>query len=288
MAIVGKIMSKNYWVDGDIYKDLNTKAQFLNGLELVRKIQLKDGDHVLDVGCGTGNVLLHLAQHHPNCNFVGIDLSSSMLDVGKKQADLLNIHNIKFIQANIEELDIDLYDAIISNAAFHWFNKERVLEKLASSLRNDGTLAIYTAGIDNVIETALDKEEREFLLSINQLGLVDYYKKFDSFSKRRITPLELMRSFVEKDLVVSDYGMVLRKVYFSNFEEYFSWLKASGSMWLDPLDKNQQEAVCSYLIEKLKLDNSNEQYSTYHASAFCVAQRKGGAICGLKPGKFSA
>ncbi len=280
-------MSKNYWVDGDIYKDLNTKAQFLNGLELVRNIQLKEGDHVLDVGCGTGNILLHLTQQHPNCNFAGIDLSSDMLDVGKKQADLLNIHNIKFIQGNIEELDIDLYDVIISNAAFHWFNKERVLEKLVSSLRNDGILAIYTAGIDNEIEAVLDEEEREFLLSINQLGLVDYYKKFDSFSKRRITPVELMRSFVEKDLVVSDYGLVLRKVYFSNFEEYFSWLKASGSMWLHPLDKKQQDAVCSYFIEKLKLDNNNEQYSTYHASAFCIAKKKGGAICELKSGRVS-
>jgi len=54
----------------------------------------------LEIGCGYGEFLCSLAQSHPTCNFLGIDISSVALQQAASLASTLALENVKFVAAN--------------------------------------------------------------------------------------------------------------------------------------------------------------------------------------------
>jgi len=56
--------------------------------------RLKDGDHVLDVGCSYGAVARDVAKSHPSISVVGIDLNAENLECAKNHPE--NPPNLKF------------------------------------------------------------------------------------------------------------------------------------------------------------------------------------------------
>eukprot|EP00775_Hariotina_reticulata_P012665 gene12665-12792_t len=61
---------------------------------------LLQGVKVADVGCGCGEVLLHLAARFPNSFFVGYDLSELGLQQARKHQAELALDNLKFLNPN--------------------------------------------------------------------------------------------------------------------------------------------------------------------------------------------
>jgi ubiquinone/menaquinone biosynthesis C-methylase UbiE len=57
---------------------------------------------LIDLGCGTGRLLIHLAFRGFSC--LGVDLSEAMLDVAKRKADDARVV-IETLKANLVELD---------------------------------------------------------------------------------------------------------------------------------------------------------------------------------------
>ena len=60
-----------------------------------------DGNEVLDAGCGTGHRLVGMALAHPDTRFVGVDFSTSSLDVGNALAEHHGCDNVEFRKAEI-------------------------------------------------------------------------------------------------------------------------------------------------------------------------------------------
>ena len=52
---------------------------------MLRKIKIKDGDTILDIGCGTGIFYEILKEEGLDCKYTGIDLSLDMINIGKKR-----------------------------------------------------------------------------------------------------------------------------------------------------------------------------------------------------------
>lgn len=64
-------------------------------LELIEPhLDLKAGDRVLDLGCGLGRLTVPLARMHPECQFIGVDISPEIIDRAWEVNDL--IHNLDF------------------------------------------------------------------------------------------------------------------------------------------------------------------------------------------------
>lgn len=60
-------------------------------LELVcRKLRLQPGEHLLDIGCGWGSLLIHAAQHH-GVNAVGITLSPTQAAIARQRVSDLGL-----------------------------------------------------------------------------------------------------------------------------------------------------------------------------------------------------
>lgn len=101
------------------------------------------GEQVLDLGTGTGELAGRIAQHTPDAEVVGIDLSRGMIERAREkfggQAALC------FEQADAHDLPFreNRFDVVVSTSTFHYFREpERALEEAARVLRPEGRLVL--------------------------------------------------------------------------------------------------------------------------------------------------
>ena len=101
---------------------------------------------LLDLGCGTGR--LSIALHEDFEEIIALDISANMLEEGKKRADSLGIKNIKWIESPAENITHNLgkFQLVVCGEAFHWMNREKVVDIIYDLLSDDGCFAILGAG----------------------------------------------------------------------------------------------------------------------------------------------
>lgn len=76
------------------FYDITRKYYLLGRDKLLALINIKPGDNVLEIGCGTGRNLGILAKRYPNANLFGLDASSSMLETAAGKIAAANISNV--------------------------------------------------------------------------------------------------------------------------------------------------------------------------------------------------
>jgi len=110
-------------------------------------LDLKEGD-ILDVGCGTGHFLRLYLKNKPHVRALGIDISSNMIAQAKERAYEAGLDNLKFVQANWENLNLDTlkdynFKAIFCANTFHYFTTpQTATDRLFEQLADGGTLYI--------------------------------------------------------------------------------------------------------------------------------------------------
>ena len=84
-------------------------------LELVcKKLQLREGERVLDVGCGWGSFVIHAATHH-GVSAVGITLSEHQAQLARERAREAGVADrVQFRIADYREISDGPFDAIAS------------------------------------------------------------------------------------------------------------------------------------------------------------------------------
>lgn len=113
------------WVGGEI--------AFRCGI--VELADVKAGQHVLDVSCGTGTLVSLLAScAGPDGRVVGIDLSEEMLEMARKKNQS---RQVEFILANAEDLPFEdaSFDRVTISLAIHEMNRQGRRNALAEMMR---------------------------------------------------------------------------------------------------------------------------------------------------------
>ncbi|MDP4278270.1 MAG: methyltransferase domain-containing protein [Bacteroidota bacterium] len=108
--------------------------------EILRRVKALNPGTLLDVGCGTGNILLPLSASG-NINLYGLDISGNMIEVaGEKLGDKAEL---KVGDSESMPWEDGMFDAIICNASFHHYpHPKKVLLEMKRLLKKDGTLVI--------------------------------------------------------------------------------------------------------------------------------------------------
>jgi tRNA (guanine-N7-)-methyltransferase len=68
-----------------------------------------DNPVILELGCGKGEYTVNLALHHPEKNFIGMDIKGARLWKGCKMVEELGLNNVAFIRSRGEFLE-SLFD----------------------------------------------------------------------------------------------------------------------------------------------------------------------------------
>ena len=74
---------------------------------------------ILDIGTGSGCLIVSLLKERPKCHATAIDFSKEALKVAKTNANIHHLENkIKFLNINIDKFNSNKYDLIISNPPY--------------------------------------------------------------------------------------------------------------------------------------------------------------------------
>ena len=128
--------------------------EFLNPLEILKKIRLKESMTAADFGSGSGGWVIPLARKLEDGKVYAIDILEEPLSALKSRADLEKITNIETIQSDVENKggsrlissSCDL--VLMTNLLFQCKDKKTVLEEAKRALREGGKILIVDWEID--------------------------------------------------------------------------------------------------------------------------------------------
>ena len=123
-------------------------AQIHKIQHIIKKLNIKPNQKVLDIGCGWGSLAIDIAKS-VNCEVTGITLSKNQLDYCIKSAKELNLENqVTFKLMDYRELD-EKFDRIISVGMFEHVGRKfykKFFKQIEKLLDDEGVSLIHTIG----------------------------------------------------------------------------------------------------------------------------------------------
>lgn len=222
-----------YWKEGD---SLNDAEEHM--LDLVcQRAELKDGQKILDLGCGWGAFSLHAAQAFPHSEITAVSNSNNQRLFIEKIVQERGIKNLQVITQDINDLDfVENFDRVVSIEMFeHMRNYQELFKKVAHFLNNKGKLFVHVFC------------HRELPFTYEVKSRSDWMAKY--FFTGGTMPSRDLFHFFNEDLRVSHQWAV-------NGEHYSKTLEA----WLENMDA-QEEAIMPILADREGMKHSGKWWA---------------------------
>jgi ubiquinone/menaquinone biosynthesis C-methylase UbiE len=129
----------------DLMARLGMRESRLKG-RVIDLAQLAPGQRMLDLGCGTGTLVLMAERRHPGATVIGVDGDPTILAIARGKAQRAGIP-AQFDEGMAYALPYTdgWFDAVVSTLTFHHLmpdQQERALAEVRRVLRPDGRLVI--------------------------------------------------------------------------------------------------------------------------------------------------
>lgn len=108
---------------------------------------LHDGMRILDIGTGSGCILLSLLHYSNDCRGVGADISGKALRIAKENAERLSIEQVCFVESDLFEKVEGQFEIIVSNPPYI---KSGDIENLMPEVRDHDPYAALDGGTDGL------------------------------------------------------------------------------------------------------------------------------------------
>ena len=173
---IAYLLNKKFFWDNEFYVDKNTLIPRPDTEvvieEILRLTKHKNKISILDIGVGSGCILLTILKERKNFYGAGIDISKRSLDISKINAKNLGVESrVKFYQSDIDKFAKGKYDLIVSNPPYI---KSCDLKYLESDVINFEPKLALDGGLDGLSEirkvinksSELIKKNGKFILEI--------------------------------------------------------------------------------------------------------------------------
>ena len=137
-------------------------------------VKLPEGGKGLDVGCGSGALIIACAKRNPDACFIGIDrwgkeYASFNKPLCENNARAEGVSNVTFQQGDATHLDFpdESFDAVTSNYVYHNIpgDRQKLLFETLRVLKKGGTFAIH-----DIFSKAKYGDMQVFLQKAKNLG----------------------------------------------------------------------------------------------------------------------
>ena len=121
----------------------DTELVLENVLSLTKQ---KNKINILDIGIGSGCILLSILKERKNCYWTGIDISKKCLNISRINAVNLKISSrLKLFKSDVDKFNLGKYDLIVSNPPYI---KYFAINDLDSDIKNYEPKVALNGGID--------------------------------------------------------------------------------------------------------------------------------------------
>ena len=178
--------------------------------QILKLTKSKTKMKILDIGVGSGCILLTILKERKNFYGVGVDISKKCLNISKINAKNLEVSSrVKFFKSDVDKFDLGKYDLIVSNPPYI---KKLNLKYLEKDVVNFEPKLALDGGLDGLSEirkvitksSELIKKNGKFILEIG----------FDQ--KNKVINLLKDKGFyinsISKDLAKNDRCIVSTKI----------------------------------------------------------------------------
>lgn len=134
--------SSAYWKQG--VRDLDQAEADM--LEITcERADLRDGQSILELGCGWGSMALFMAQKFPQSRIVAVSNSRTQKIYIDEQSRHRGLRNLEIITNDMNVFETSQqFDRVVSVEMFeHMHNYEQLLAKIAGFLKPDGKLFVH-------------------------------------------------------------------------------------------------------------------------------------------------
>ena len=106
----------------------------------VKLARLEPGARLLEIGCGTGQATLPLAER--GFEIVAVELGENLAELARRK--LAGFPGVRIVTSSFEEWDPggERFAAVVSFNAFHWIDADVRFAKSAGVLQDGGTIAV--------------------------------------------------------------------------------------------------------------------------------------------------
>ncbi len=217
--VMGKYLkySSGYWKEGVTSIDTSEKDM----LEITcERAALKDGQHILELGCGWGSLSLFMAAKFPNSKITSVSNSHSQKACIDGQAQQRNIKNLTIITADMNVFQItEKFDRVVSVEMFeHMRNYELLMSKVASFLKLEGKLFVHIF------------THKDYAYKFEVLDDSDWMSKY--FFTGGIMPSDHLLLYFQKELKIQKHWRVSGLHY-----------EKTSNAWLQNMESNKQEVM---------------------------------------------
>jgi trans-aconitate 2-methyltransferase len=152
-------MSSYQWNAVDYARSSAAQQQWAR--ELIRKLELRGDETVLDIGCGDGKVTAEIAAAVPKGSVVGIDNSDGMIALARSRYPAEAFPNLHFRLEDARRLHFrNEFDVMFSNATLHWIpDQPPVLRGIFDGLKRNGKVLLQMGGRGNAADVLAAFEE---------------------------------------------------------------------------------------------------------------------------------
>jgi demethylmenaquinone methyltransferase/2-methoxy-6-polyprenyl-1,4-benzoquinol methylase len=188
--------AKNYDISANLYYLIGVREYAYREMA-VKALKLKQGDTVVEIGCGTGlNFRLLRDQVGSKGKVIGVDLTAEMLSAARKRIEHNNWMNIELVHGDAVAFNFPLgVDGIISTFAITLIPEyDKIIKKGATALSPGKRLVVldfkmpdnwpiwlikFFVKITQPFGVTLDLADRHPWESIDEcLDLVEFRKKY--------------------------------------------------------------------------------------------------------------
>lgn len=171
------------------YRDKNSEAKESASKLMERKMisaaNIRDGQQILDAGCGTGTLTFEIASSCPNTKVYGIDILEEHLEIAGKHKE--NSHNVLFSKQDYLNLAFEdnSFDRIFfCESLVHAQDKNQLLSEVRRVLKPEGKIVV--ADIFMLDDNLTEKEKIDLSDFSKETGIPNFENLHSFIQKLRL------------------------------------------------------------------------------------------------------